>query len=63
MMGQQSTALDILKELKQTTTRENSRILINKNIEYINKNPELLEAKLRPYLATQDKNFRSKYRR
>ena len=57
MMGQQSTALDILKELKQTTTREKLTNSINKNIEYINKNPELLEAKLRPYLATQTRIF------
>ncbi|MDA7437342.1 hypothetical protein N8463_01820 [Synechococcus sp. AH-601-P06] len=57
MMGQQSTALDILSSLKETTQKENLTNSIKKNINIIKGNSNSHRIKLNIYLAKQSKIF------
>ena len=57
MMGQQSTALDILSSLKKTTQKEKLTNSINKNINIIKGNSNSHRIKLNIYLAKQSKIF------
>ena len=57
MMGQQSTALDILSSLKETTQKENLTNSINKNINIIKGSSNSHRIKLNIYLAKQSKIF------
>jgi hypothetical protein len=57
MMGQQSTALDILSSLKKTTQKENLTNSINKNINIIKGSSNSHRIKLNIYLAKQSKIF------
>ncbi|MCB4393843.1 hypothetical protein FZZ91_00535 [Synechococcus sp. HB1133] len=55
MMGQQQTALKLLRELKETTKNEKITNSIDRNIEDIQKHSKRYQSKLNLYLAKQSK--------